>query len=166
METMLTFKQFLEAETLDLSTMSAPQQSPQQPQSATGNKLKGSLTNSEKRVLAMLSSNQLKSSPGRARDLLSGDRNTVQAVKILKKNFNAVDVTPDGITINQTGIDLANNQGIVDPNTGELTDLGKQLVSTTSSGTQNSKTQDIANGGMSGGQQPPAPPMGGGMPGV
>ena len=122
-----TFKQYLEAVNV-------------QPIDA----FKGSLTNNEKRVLALLSTNQLKSAPTRARELMAGDKNMVQAVRGLKQNFKAVDVTPDGVMINQTGIDLAIKQGIVDPNSGEITEVGQKLATTTSNGTQNPNTQDLA----------------------
>lgn len=147
---MITFKQFLEADGMD----PGPEQfgASAQPKQTTGKQLNGSLTDNEKRVLALLSTNQLKSSPGRARDVISGDRNMVQAVKRLKLNFKAVDVTPDGVTINQTGINLATNQGVVDANSGELTELGTKLATTTSAGTPNPKTKDLAS------------PQGGGAP--
>lgn len=93
--------------------------------------LKGSLTTNEKRVLAILSSPKVKASPGMARALMRGDA-MVSAVKTLKNNFNAIDVTPDGVTINTVGTQLAGNQGITDPNTGELSDLGNQLAATNS----------------------------------
>lgn len=166
---MITFKQFLEADVGNLADMGAPTQDPAggapmgQP-APEGKQMKGSLTDNEKRVLALLSHNSLKSAPQRAREIVSGDQNMVQAVKGLKANFNAVDVTPGEIAINQTGIELAGKAGIVDPNTGELSDLGQQLATTTSGGAQNPKTKDLAAGGMGG--APMAPPGGdmGGLP--
>ncbi len=162
---MISFKQFLEADAMDLASMDAPQpdngqQAPTSPQTS-GNKLKGSLTDGEKRVLALLSTNQMKSAPGRARELISGDRNMVQAVKALKINFKAVDVKPDGIIINQVGTNLATNQGIVDANSGELTDLGQKLVTTSSTGHPNPKTKELAapSGGDMGGAPAPMPPI-------
>lgn len=130
---MTTFKQFMEAD------MPAGQ-----PQVQQSKQFKGTLTDNEKRVLALLSSNQLKAAPSRARDIITGDQNMVQAVRGLKINFKAVDVTPDGVLVNQTGIDLATKHGIVDANTGELTDIGKKLAATTSAGTKNPKTADLS----------------------
>lgn len=89
--------------------------------------LKGTLSDAEKRVLAILSSPQVKSSPGLARAFMRNAAMVV-AVKTLKDNFKAIDVTPTGATINTTGTQLAANQGITDPNTGELSDLGNQLA--------------------------------------
>lgn len=151
---MITFKKFMEAQIGDLASMDTPQtgQQPQQPQQRNGRQLKGTLTDNEKRVLALLASNQMKTAPSRARDVISGDRNMVQAVKGLKLNFKAVDVSPDGVTINQAGIELATKQGIIDPNTGSLTDIGTELATTTSKGIPNPKTKDL-NGGDQPGQQ-------------
>lgn len=173
---MVTFKKFLEADgnlpnggvsgggSAPLNTQPDPtsqEQQPQQPQQPQNPKLKGSLTDNEKRVLAILSANAIKSSPGRARELLSGDRNLVQAVKGLKQNFKAVDVTSDGVTVNQTGVSLAQNQGVVDPNSGELTELGIKLATTLPTGGKNPKTQDLAGGaGAPGGQMGGDPAMG------
>ena len=125
---MLTFKKFLEADSMsgqdapdamDVGTNAAPTQPDQQPnqqqQAPQGKQLKGTLTNNAKRVLALLSLNDLKSSPGLARTILTGDPNLVAAVKQLKLNFKAVDVTPDGVVINQTGVGLAGKQGVVNP---------------------------------------------------
>jgi hypothetical protein len=135
---MITFKQFLEAEGNNPGAEQfGAAQRPRQ--------LKGSLTDNEKRVLAILSTNQVKTSPGLARNIISGESNMVQSVKTLKTNFKAVDVTPDGITINQNGITLATNQGIVDPNSGELTPVGNQLVATRPNGEKNPKTQSLLN---------------------
>lgn len=157
---MITFKKFMEAEGQDpgaeqFGAGAAPQQH---------KNLKGSLTDNEKRVLALLSLNQIKSSPGLARSLMQGT-NMVAAVKTLKTNFNAVDVTPDGIIANQTGIQLATDQGVVDPNSGELTDLGKQLAGTLPSGEKNPKVQSMLNGGQKpGGMTSPQAPAMGGLP--
>lgn len=109
--------------------------------------LKGSLTNTQQRVLALLMTDQLKQSPGRARELLTGDDNVVQAVRSLKTDFDAVDVAPGTITINSKGIQLAQNAGLADANTGALTQLGKQLISKNTAGSQNQKAADLSGGG-------------------
>lgn len=172
---MLTFKKFLEADGAmpDQSELggtqapTTPNQAPQQGQQQQGKQLKGTLTDNEKRVLALLSSNNIKSAPGLARNIISGDRNMVQAVKGLKLNFKAVDVTPDGVMINQTGTALAGNQGVVDPNSGELTPYGQKLASTLPSGADNPKTKDAIGGAAPGGMpgqgapMPAAQPLGG-----
>lgn len=161
---MLTFKKFLEADgtigaqtpdATDLGTSGAPTQPNQSQQAPQGKQLKGTLTDNAKRVLALLSANELKSSPGLARTILSGDPNLVAAVKQLKLNFKAVDVTPDGVTINQTGVALAGKQGVVDPNSGQLTQYGTKLATTLPNGNPNPKTKDVIAGAAQpqGGQQ-------------
>lgn len=169
---MVTFKKFLEADgnlpnggvsgggSAPLNTQPDPtsqEQQPQQPQQRPRQQLKGSLTDAQQRVLAILSANAIKSSPGRARQLLSGrgDENTVRAVTDLKTKFNAIDVKPDGVMINQTGTTLAAKFGITDPNSGELTDLGIKLATTLPSGAPNPKTKDLGNAGGAPGGQPP-----------
>lgn len=175
---MLTFKKFLEADSMsgqdapdamDVGTNAAPTQPDQAQQAPQGKQLKGTLTNNAKRVLALLSLNDLKSSPGLARTILTGDPNLVAAVKQLKLNFKAVDVTPDGVVINQTGVGLAGKQGVVNPNSGELTPYGQKLAATLPNGNPNSKTKDMVGGGQAapqGGMGDPmgGAPMGGGLP--
>jgi len=154
---MITFKKFLEADVGNLADMPAPT-APQQP---NGKQLKGTLTDNQQRVLALLSTNQLKSAPSRAREVVTGDQGMVQAVKELKTKFGAVDVTPDGVVINQKGIELATSHGVIDASSGELSDYGRQLATTNSKGSPNPKTKDLA-APAGGGQMPPMePPMGG-----
>lgn len=162
---MITFKKFLEAEVGNLADMQLPDQSsaPTQP---PNKQLKGSLTDNQKRVLALLSTSQLKSAPGRAREVITGDQNMVQAVKELKLKFAALDVTPDGVMINQKGIELATSHGVVDPNSGELSDYGLELASTNSKGSPNPKVKDIAGGPAGGPGMPPPGGMGMGLESV
>jgi hypothetical protein len=164
---MQTFKQFFEAEQMG-GAPSLPQQQPgaDQPPVQQSNKMKGTISDGQKRVLAILSANAMKSSPGRAREVLTGDANMVQAVKTLLRQFKAVDVAKDGITINQTGVTLAQNNGITDPNSGELTQIGTELATTLPNGTANPKTKDLAGAGPAAGGMPPmgGDPMMGGMP--
>lgn len=156
---MITFKKFLEAGVGNLADMQAPNQSPVPTQPAN-KQLKGSLTDNQKRVLALLSTPQLKSAPGRAREVITGDQNMVQAVKELKLKFAALDVTPDGVIINQKGIELATSHGVVDPNSGELSDYGRELASTNSKGSPNTKVKDIAGGPGAQGMPPGGMGMG------
>ena len=175
---MITFKRFLEADgqlpnggtsgggSAPLDTTPDPTSQEQQPRAPQQNnpRLKGTLTDNELRVLAILSANAIKSSPGRARELLSGDQNMVAAVTGLKQNFKAVDVTSDGVTVNQTGVTLAQNQGVVDANSGELTELGKKLATTLPSGAPNPKTKDLGNGAAGGAGGMGGDPAMGGLP--
>jgi hypothetical protein len=130
----MNFKQYLaDSQTLnELAPMNlGMSQVPSMQVHNPSNTLNGTLTDNEKRVLAILSSPQVKSSPGLARGMLRGD-NMVAAVKTLKDNFKAIDVSPDGVTINTVGTQIASNQGITDPNTGELSELGNTLAAPSS----------------------------------
>lgn len=104
---MITFKQFLSEQ----------------------NSFDGTLSQSERLVLALLLAPSIKSSPGLARSVIAGDINLVAALTSLAKNFKAVNVTPSGATVNQTGNTIAIDQGIVDANSGQLTPDVQQQVS-------------------------------------
>lgn len=161
---MITFKKFLEADIGNLADMGTPQQNaPMAPQATQGKQLNGALTDNQKRVLAVLSLNSVKSSPNLARSIFTGDQSLVKALDDLIKRFGAVDATPDGAVINQKGIELATSNGIVDANSGELSELGTKLAATNSNGAPNPKTKDVV--GQPGMGQMPPPSMGGVAPG-